>query len=67
VSHQAASVGPSTSPLGIMQIVATQGGGDSAWLALRLALWPDVSEAEHLSGMVDAPARGHYVRLAVTA
>jgi len=50
-----------------MQIVATQGGGDSAWLALRLALWPDVSEAEHLSGMVDAPARGHYVRLAVTA
>lgn len=50
-----------------MQIVAPQGGGDSAWLALRLALWPDVSEAEHLSGMVDALARGHYVRLAVTA
>jgi len=67
VGHQAASVGPSTSPLGIMQIVAPQGGGDSAWLALRLALWPDVSEAEHLSEMVEALARGHYVRLAVTA
>ncbi len=50
-----------------MQIAAPQGSGDSAWLALRLALWPDVSEAEHLSGMVDALARGHYVRLAVTA
>jgi hypothetical protein len=43
--------------LDIMQIVAPQRSGDSAWLALRLALWPDVSEAEHLSGMVDALAR----------
>jgi aminoglycoside 6'-N-acetyltransferase I len=38
-----------------------------AWLTLRLALWPDVSEAEQVSGMADALARGHYVRLAVTA
>jgi aminoglycoside 6'-N-acetyltransferase I len=30
-------------------------------------LWPDASAAEHLLGMADALARGHYVRLAVTA
>jgi aminoglycoside 6'-N-acetyltransferase I len=34
-------------------------------LALRAALWPDGSETEHLAGMADALARGHYVRLAV--
>ena len=49
-----------------MQLRAPQGSSDNAWLALRSALWPDVSEAEHLSGMADALARGHYVRLAVT-
>jgi len=43
------------------------GSADSAWLALRSALWQDVSEAEHLAGMADALARGHYVRLAVAA
>lgn len=43
------------------------GSNDSAWLALRLALWPDASDAEHLSGMADALARGHYVRLASIA
>ena len=58
--------GPSTSPLGIMQLRAPQGSSDGAWLALRSALWSDVSEAEQLSGMADALARGHYVRLAVT-
>jgi aminoglycoside 6'-N-acetyltransferase I len=62
-----ASGGPSTSTLGIMQLTAPSGGNDRAWLALRLALWPDDSETEHLAGMADAIARGHYVRLAVTA
>jgi aminoglycoside 6'-N-acetyltransferase I len=56
-----------TSPFGIMQITPPDGSADGAWLALRLALWPDVSEAEQLLGMTDALARGHYVRLAVTA
>ena len=41
------------------------GSADCAWLALRLALWPEVSQAGHLSGMADAVARGHYVRLAL--
>jgi aminoglycoside 6'-N-acetyltransferase I len=50
-----------------MQLATPQGSADGAWLALRLALWPEVPEAEQLSGMADALARGHYVRLAVTA
>jgi aminoglycoside 6'-N-acetyltransferase I len=49
-----------------VQLTAPQGSADRTWLALRLALWPDASEAEHLSGMADTLARGHYVRLAVT-
>ena len=44
-----------------------RGSDDRAWLALRIALWPDGSEAEHLAGMADVLARGCYVRLAVTA
>jgi aminoglycoside 6'-N-acetyltransferase I len=44
-----------------------QGSADRAWLRLRIALWPEGSEAEHLSGMAGTLARGHYVRLAVTA
>jgi len=59
-------VGASASPLGIMQITPPKGSADSAWLALRSALWPETSEAEHLSGMADATARRHYVRLAMT-
>jgi aminoglycoside 6'-N-acetyltransferase I len=43
------------------------GSTDSAWLALRLALWPDASKAEHFCGMADALARRHYVRLALNA
>jgi aminoglycoside 6'-N-acetyltransferase I len=50
-----------------MQITVPSGSSDRAWLALRLALWPDASEAEHLVGMADAVARDHYVRLAVIA
>jgi aminoglycoside 6'-N-acetyltransferase I len=50
-----------------MQLRAPQGSSDGGWLALRSALWPDLSEAEQLTGMADALARGHYVRLAVTA
>jgi len=49
-----------------MQLAAPQGSADRAWLALRLALWPDMVEAEQLVGMADALTRGHYVRLAVT-
>ena len=48
-----------------MQIAPPAGSADPAWLVLRLALWPDTAEAAHLSGMADAIARGHYVRLAV--
>ena len=42
------------------------GSDDRAWLGLRIALWPDGSEAEHLSAMAETLARGHYVRLALT-
>jgi len=49
-----------------MQLAAPNSPADRAWLALRLALWPDVAEAAQLSGMADALVRGHYVRLAVT-
>jgi aminoglycoside 6'-N-acetyltransferase I len=49
-----------------MQITPPSGIADSAWLALRSALWPEASEAEHLSGMADAIARRHYIRLALT-
>jgi aminoglycoside 6'-N-acetyltransferase I len=50
-----------------MRITPPTDSSDSAWLTLRLALWPDASEAEHLSAMTDATARGNYVRLAVAA
>jgi hypothetical protein len=43
-------------------LAAPQGSADQAWLALRIALWPEGSEAEHLAGMADMMARGHYVR-----
>jgi aminoglycoside 6'-N-acetyltransferase I len=48
-------------------LAAPRGSDDRAWLHLRLALWPEGSEAEHLAGMADMLARGNYVRLAVTA
>jgi aminoglycoside 6'-N-acetyltransferase I len=48
-------------------LTAPRGSADRAWLVLRIALWPEGSEAEHLSGTADTLARGHYVRLAVTA
>jgi aminoglycoside 6'-N-acetyltransferase I len=44
-----------------------RGSDDRAWLDLRIALWPDGSQREHLSSMADTLARGHYVRLARTA
>ena len=50
-----------------MQITSPVGSADNAWLALRLALWPDASAPEHLSAMADAIARDHYVRLAMAA
>jgi aminoglycoside 6'-N-acetyltransferase I len=52
--------------LSTMQIALPRGTDDHAWLALRLALWPNVPEAQHLSEMADELARGLYVRLAVT-
>jgi len=48
-----------------MQIAPPRGSADRAWLALRSALWPETSEAEHIAGMADAIARSHYVRLAL--
>lgn len=57
----------STSSLGMMQVAPPTGSGDRAWLALRLALWPDEREAEHLAGMADALMRRHYIRLALNA
>jgi len=48
------------------RLTPPQGSDDRAWLHLRIALWPEGSEAEHLSGMADTLARGHHVRLAVT-
>jgi aminoglycoside 6'-N-acetyltransferase I len=50
-----------------MKIAPPTGSSDSAWLALRLALWSDASEAEHLFAMADALKRHHYVRLALNA
>jgi aminoglycoside 6'-N-acetyltransferase I len=47
-----------------MLITPPRGSADSAWLALRLALWPESSEAEHLAGMADAISRCDFVRLA---
>lgn len=40
------------------------GPADPEWLSLRLRLWPDAKEAEHLRDMTDTLARGHFVRLA---
>jgi len=34
-----------------MHLTVPKGNGDRAWLALRRALWPDVSEVEQLSEM----------------
>ena len=47
-----------------MQIVPPASATDLAWLLLRLRLWPDGTESEHLRYMADALARGHCVRLA---
>jgi aminoglycoside 6'-N-acetyltransferase I len=50
-----------------MQLTPPDNDSDRAWLALRLDLWPDATEAEHLRDMADALTRGHYVRLARVA
>ena len=44
-----------------------RGDDDHAWLELRIALWPDGSPPEHLAGMANTLARGHYVRLALSS
>jgi aminoglycoside 6'-N-acetyltransferase I len=45
--------------------LATPGVHDRRWLALRLRLWPQASEAEQLREMADAIAHGHFVRIAI--
>jgi aminoglycoside 6'-N-acetyltransferase I len=47
-----------------MKLSAPLDSCDGDWLAMRVALWPEASNAEHQSGMADALARGLYVRLA---
>jgi aminoglycoside 6'-N-acetyltransferase I len=47
-----------------MRIAPPATARDLDWLSLRLRLWPDGSESEHLRYMADALARGHHVRLA---
>jgi aminoglycoside 6'-N-acetyltransferase I len=42
------------------------GVGDRRWLELRLRLWPEFPEQEHSRDMVDAIARRHFVRVALT-
>ena len=59
-------VWPEVIASGIMQITSPTDAADRNWLALRSALWPEASAAEHLSGMEDALRREHYVRLAVS-
>ncbi len=49
-----------------MRITAPEGSVDAQWLAMRLALWPEGSQAEHRAAMVDSLTRGHYVRLAIS-
>src|SRR5215831_19514514 len=41
------------------------GSDDRDWLAMRLRLWPEATASEHARDMVDALARGHFVRIAV--
>jgi aminoglycoside 6'-N-acetyltransferase I len=48
-----------------MHLAPPHGSEDSAWLAMRLALWPEDSAADHRLAMRDALKRGHHVRLAV--
>ena len=50
-----------------MRIAAPRGSNDSAWLALRSALWPDVPEAAHRCEMAAVLSGGGYVRLALSA
>ena len=49
-----------------MRIAPPESPSDDKWLSLRSRLWPDASE-QHLREMSDALARGHCVRLALTA
>jgi aminoglycoside 6'-N-acetyltransferase I len=49
------------------RLAPPRGSDDRAWLELRIALWPDDSPAAHLAAMAETLARGHYVRLALTA
>src|SRR5215470_10313140 len=46
--------------------IEAPGVGDREWLRLRLRLWPDGTEAEHVRYMADAIARAHFVRIALT-
>jgi aminoglycoside 6'-N-acetyltransferase I len=48
-----------------MTQIETPDAGDARWLTMRLRLWPDGSEAEHLRYMAEGIARGHFVSLAL--
>jgi aminoglycoside 6'-N-acetyltransferase I len=47
-----------------MKIAPPAAAGDVQWLSMRLRLWPDAAESEHLHDMADTLARGHHVCLA---
>jgi aminoglycoside 6'-N-acetyltransferase I len=47
-----------------MQMLPPASATDIVWLSLRVKLWPDGHESEHLRYMTDALARGHFVRIA---
>src|SRR6516225_3452385 len=50
----------------IVQLAPPADAEDPRWLALRLRLWPEGTEADHRDGMADSLARGHFVMLALS-
>jgi len=52
---------------GTMKLTPPENACDRDWLSLRMKLWPDGNESEHLRDMADIVARGHLVLLAVDA
>jgi len=50
----------------IVQLVPPADAEDPRWLALRLQLWPEGTEADHRDGMADSLTRGHFVMLALS-
>ena len=48
-----------------MKFTSPKNACDRDWLSLRMKLWPDGNESEHLRDMADIFGRGHLVLLAV--